>query len=82
MKRLLILIAVFLLSVVAIFSFADPFNIFSTKVGDIIGKADYSDIDAYINDFPINSYKYEDYQLISTDDLKNYGFECGDGGDP
>lgn len=43
--------------------------------GDIIGYAKYTDISAYINHYPINSYNINDYTAVVAEDLRNYGFD-------
>ena len=74
MKRKYIILSIVLLAVVIAFINIDPFGINSAKEGDVLGKADYSAVDTYINNYPITAYSYKDLELISTTDLKNYGF--------
>ena len=47
----------------------------SAEIGDIIGYAKYTDIAAYINNYPITSYNINDYTVIVVEDLRNYGFD-------
>lgn len=44
-------------------------------MGDILGYAKYTDISAFINNYPIKSYNINDYTAIVVEDLRNYGFE-------
>lgn len=51
-----------------------PTTIFAGN-GDIIGYAKYTDISAYINNYPITSYNINDYTAVVAEDLVNYGFD-------
>ena len=46
----------------------------SAKNGDIAGAVYYTDIRAYINDHPIESYNVDGYTAICAEDLTAYGF--------
>ena len=45
-----------------------------SKSGDVIGYAKYTDISAYINNYPITSYNINGYTAVVAEDLRNYGF--------
>ena len=45
------------------------------SVGDIIGNVYSTDIVAYIDDIPINSYNIGGRTVVVLEDLRNYGFE-------
>lgn len=45
------------------------------KTGDVIGYANYTDISAYINHYPITSYNINGYTAVVAEDLANYGFD-------
>ena len=47
---------------------------FAENVGRVIGGVVYSALDTYINNYPINAYNYEGYQLVCAEDLRDYGF--------
>lgn len=51
------------------------FSVAFAKVGDVIGYAIYTDIVAYINNYPIMSYNVNDYTVVVAEDLRNYGFD-------
>jgi len=46
----------------------------SAKNGDVIGHTVYTDIVAYINHYPIQSYNMDGYTVVIAEDLANYGF--------
>ncbi len=46
----------------------------SAKPGDAIGYSLHSDIGAYINNYPIETFNIEGYSAIVASDLKDYGF--------
>ncbi len=46
----------------------------SAKNGDIAGAVYYSDIRAFINDHPIESYNVDGYTAVCAEDLAAYGF--------
>lgn len=48
--------------------------VYATRVGGVAGKYFYSDIKAYINGKPIDSWNADGKTLICMEDLKNYGF--------
>lgn len=45
------------------------------KIGDVIGRALYTDIIASINDYNIASYNINNYTAVVAEDLRNYGFD-------
>ena len=51
------------------------FSVAFAKVGDVIGYAIYTDIVAYINNYPIMSYNVNDYTVVVAEDLRKYGFD-------
>ena len=50
------------------------YQVSAEKVGDVVNKALYTDIVAYINHNPINSYNVDGYTAIVVEDLVDYGF--------
>ena len=75
MKKIIITVLVCAVVVVAmsISAFA--------AIGDVLGYAKYTDIAAYINNYPITSYNINDYTVIVVEDLRNYGFDVTWNGD-
>lgn len=45
------------------------------SIGDIIGNVYSTDIVAYVDDVPINSYNIGGRTVVALEDLRNYGFE-------
>lgn len=45
------------------------------KIGDVKGRALYTDIIASINDYNIASYNINNYTAVVAEDLRNYGFD-------
>lgn len=48
---------------------------FAENPGDVVGKAVYTDIVAYINNQPIPSYNVGGYTVVVAEDLRSYGFD-------
>lgn len=46
----------------------------AANVGEKIGEAVYTDITAYINNYPIRSYNIDGYTAVVAEDLSAYGF--------
>ena len=67
-KNICLIIVVF--CIISLFSIAT-----SAKIGDVLGYAKYTDISAYINNYPIKSFNINDYTAIVVEDLRNYGFD-------
>lgn len=44
-------------------------------IGDVLGYAKYTDIAAYVNNYPITSYNINDYTTVVVEDLRYYGFD-------
>lgn len=70
MKKVILTLALSLvLSLMQFTSFARIYN------GDSVGEVLETDIRAYINGYPIDSYNIRDNTAIVAEDLNNYGFE-------
>lgn len=69
------------LSLVIAITYAGAERVSAYEVGDVVGKAVYTDIAAYINGYPIPSYNVDGYTVIVAEDLRNYGFDVTWDGD-
>ncbi len=47
----------------------------AANVGDVIGEAVYTDITAYINNYPIRSFNINGYTSVVAEELAEYGFK-------
>ena len=65
MKKVLIITFLLLLAM--------SVSVGAAQVGDKIGEAVFSDITAYINNYPIPSYVINNYAVIIAEDLRDYG---------
>ncbi len=65
MKKILIITFLLLLAM--------SVSVGAAQVGDKIGEAVFSDITAYINNYPIPSYVINNYAVIIAEDLRDYG---------
>ncbi len=72
MKKIRKLLAALML-VVCSSALAVPVSAY--KIGDVIGRALYTDIIASINDYNIASYNINNYTAVVAEDLRNYGFD-------
>jgi len=67
MKKLRVLI----LTAIAILAFASTAG--AVNIGDVVGEAVYSDIGAFINNYPIKSYAIDGQTVMIAEDLRAYG---------
>ena len=67
LKKLSITLTIILCCVIGITAYA--------MLGDVVGKAVYTDIVAYINNQPIPSYNVSGYTVVIAEDLRAYGFD-------
>ena len=65
-------ISLFLLVVMLLITVC--YQVSAQNVGDVVNKALYTDIVAYINHNPINSFNVDEYTAIVVEDLVDYGF--------
>lgn len=50
------------------------YQVSAEKNGDVVNKALFTDIVAYINHYPIQSFNVDGYTTVVAEDLANYGF--------
>ncbi len=71
MKGLVLVKKVFVITFLLLL--AMTISVGAAQVGEKIGEAVYSDITAYVNNYPMQSYVINNYAVIIAEDLKNYG---------
>lgn len=65
---------IFVISAASAFLYAGAVAVSAANIGDIIGYVRYSNLDTYINNYPISAYFMDGRQVICAEDLRDYGF--------
>ena len=65
---------IFIIAAASALLYTGAAGVCAYNTGDVIGSVHYSNLDTYINNYPINAYYMDGRQVVCAEDLRDYGF--------